>query len=82
MKLSRPGSRAAYVIASVTASRRLQFASRGVATPRRQRPAAWALARRAAYSKDVPNVCVTDATALGLFIALCGRLASRAGVSI
>src|SRR5688500_10155872 len=34
----RPGSRAAYVIASVTASRRLQFASRGFATPRRRPP--------------------------------------------
>jgi hypothetical protein len=34
----RPGSRAAYVVASVTASRRLQIASRGFATPRRQPP--------------------------------------------
>jgi hypothetical protein len=34
----RPGSRAAYVVASVTASRRLQITSRGSATPRRQPP--------------------------------------------
>jgi len=34
----RPGSRAAYFSASVTASRRLQFASRGAATPQRQPP--------------------------------------------
>ena len=31
----RPGSRAAYVMASAAASRRLQFASRSFATPRR-----------------------------------------------
>lgn len=69
-----PGSRAAYLIASVTASHRSQIASRGLATPRRQ------AARRFGFGTGegthVPHRAPAEA-ATSTFVVLRGCISVR-----